>query len=181
MADVRVRSTIALDREREAVEPLALLLELRGRQCIGGVRRRVVEHRLDPADDAQSVGVGDWQQVLQCRRAIEMMRGIGDPDIEVAEVSPDRRIDDRRRAVRIRIVPIAVEDHQPGSLAPDAVERRAGGLGETTRGHRQPEEGADRPPEAADHARRLCLILGTSLQVGAQPKWGREECEEHHS
>ena len=64
LAHVRIGRAVALDRECQSIQPLALLLELGGRQCVGGIRGRVIEHRLDPADDAQPVCVRNRQQVL---------------------------------------------------------------------------------------------------------------------
>ena len=48
-------------------------------------------------------------------------------------------------------------------------------------GDGQRDDGGFRAPEAVDNAGGLSLILGARLQVGAQPKGGREEREEHHS
>ena len=62
------------------------------------------------------------QQVHQRRRAVEVVSRVGNPDVQMAEVGADRGIDDRRGAVGIGIIPISVEDHQPGTFALDAVE-----------------------------------------------------------
>ena len=110
-----------------------------------------------------------------------MVSGVSDPYIEVAEVSPDGGVNDGRGPVGIGIIPITVEDHQPGALALDAVERRARRLGERPRRYRQLNDRGSRPAEADDHVAGLCLLLSSSLEEGAQPKRGREESEKHHS
>ena len=69
----------------------------------------------------------------------------------MAEVSPDGGIDDGRGPVGIGIVPITVEDHQPGAFALDAVERRARRLGERPRCYRQLDDRRGRAAEADDH------------------------------
>ena len=123
LANVWIRRAIPLDCQRQPIQALALLFELRRRQCIGRVRCRIVEHRLDPAEDAQAVRVGNRQQVHQRRCTVKVVSGVGNPDVQMAEVGADRGVHDRRGAVGIGIIPIAVEDHQPGALALDAVER----------------------------------------------------------
>ena len=63
------------------------------------------------------------QQVHQGRRPVEVVSRVGNPDVQMAEVGADRGVHDRRGAVGIGIIPIAVEDHQPGTLALDPIER----------------------------------------------------------
>ena len=123
LANIWIRRAIPLDGQRQSVQALALLFELRRRQCIGRVGRRIVEHRLDPAEDAQAVRVRNRQQVHQGGRAVEVVSRVGNPDVQMAEVGAHRGVHDRRGAVGIGIIPIAVEDHQPGAFALDAVER----------------------------------------------------------
>ena len=84
----------------------------------------------------------------------------------MAEVSPNRRIDQRRGAIGVRIVPIAVEDHQPGSFALDAVQRRARRLGKGPGGNRDLQHGSDRSAKAVHHVGGLGLLLGARLEVG---------------
>ena len=111
--------------------------------------------------------MGDGKQILQRRRAVEVVARIGDPDIEVAEVGTQCGVDNGGGAVRVGIVPVPVEDHQPGSLAADPIERRARGLRKGAGTHRDFDQRGRRPAEAHQHVGRLRLFLGTRLEIGA--------------
>ena len=99
----------------------------------------------------------------------------------MAEVSSNRGVDQRRGPIGIGIVPVAVENHQPGALALDAVQRRAWSLGKGPGGHGDLHYGGDRPAKAVHHLGGLCLLLGSSLEVGAEAEGRRQESEQHHS
>ena len=81
LAHIRVGRAVPLDRQRQAIQALALLFELRRCQGIGSVGVRVIEHGLDPTDDAEPMLMRDGQEVLEGRSAVEVVPRVGDPYI----------------------------------------------------------------------------------------------------
>jgi hypothetical protein len=90
--------------------------------------------------------VRDREKILQGGRGIEVVAGVGNPYVDMAEIGSNGGVDEGCRAIGVRVVPIAVEDHVPGSLAADSVDWGGGRLAGTNpvgkldnRGSRAPE------------------------------------------
>ncbi|TMF56606.1 MAG: hypothetical protein E6I22_05570, partial [Chloroflexi bacterium] len=90
-----------------------MLLVPGGRDGVGRILGGIVQHWLNPPDYTEMVGVRDREEILQGGGAVEMPARVCHPDVDVAEVGTDRRIDQRPGTVGVGIGPVAIEDHEP--------------------------------------------------------------------